>query len=199
MTLADVRPDLVPPSMDIRDELVGVYDEYTRDVSPDNMAVSVLVASYLLYLCRSLKATHVADFGSGFTSYTLAKYATEVDEPVTVTSVDDNEEWLGKTKTFIEARGLRSNLTMWYDYQDADIHHDVACYDLGSGATREAGMELVARRTRPGGVVLLDDAMHYSHRVAMERVARKFKWDLFFLQDDTTDYYGRFAALLVRP
>ena len=198
MSLLDVRPDLVPPSMDLRDELAFAYEEYTRDVSPDNMAVSLLTATYLLFLCRSRNARRVADFGSGFTSYVLARYASET-EKVTVTSVDDSEEWLGKTKTFIEARGLRSNLTMWDDYKEADIHHDVACYDLGKGDVREAGMELVARRTRPGGVVLFDDAMHYSHRVAMERVAEKFRWDLYFLQDDTTDYYGRFAALLVRP
>jgi predicted O-methyltransferase YrrM len=196
--IADVRPDLTPVSMDLRSELAFAYDEYTRDVSPDNMAVSLLTATYLLFLCRSLGAKRVADFGSGFTSYVLARYAAET-EAVTVTSVDDDAEWLGKTKTFIETRGFRSNLTMWDDYCEADIHHDVACYDLGKGDVRNRGMELVARRTRPGGVVLFDDAMHDGHRSVMEAISREFRWDLFFLQDQTTDSYGRFAALLVKP
>lgn len=189
---------LIPDIHGSMNELAEAYGEYTRDVSPNNMAVSLETATYLLFLCRTFHALRVADFGSGFTSYVLAKYAAETDEPVTVTSVDDNEEWLGKTKTFLEAHGLRSNLTMWDDYKNADICHDVALYDLANGEIRNSGMELICRRTRPGGAVIMDDAHHDGHRAEMNRVARKFRWQLHYLTDDTVDQYGRFSALMIR-
>jgi predicted O-methyltransferase YrrM len=197
--ILDVHPDLVPA--DIRSmcaDLSGAYEEYVRDVSPNNMAVSLLTATYFLYLCRALNAHSVADFGSGFTSYVAGLYAKEA-EGVDAVSVDDDEEWLEKTRTFIEARHLKSDLMMWEDYKHTHTAHDVACYDLANGEVRNAGMELVARRTKPGGVVLFDDAMHAGHRAEMERVAHKFRWDLFFLHEYTTDQYGRFAALMIKP
>ena len=175
------------------------YRDYTERVSPDNMAVSIRVAAYLMFLCKSRHALRVADFGSGFTSYILATYAAETDEAVTVTSVDDDEEWLKKTGEFLAERDLHTNLTMWSDYQDAEIHHDVACYDLGSGAVRDGGMDLVVRRTRPGGVVLFDDANHLGHRKTMREIAERYRFDLYGLQAETTDMYGRYDALMVRP
>ena len=200
MTILTALPDLVPADIGTaKDELADVYVDYTKTVSPDNMAVSLLTATYLLFLCRTLKARHVADFGSGFTSYVLARYAAETDGPVTVTSVDDDREWLERTGTFLDRYGLRTNLTMWDDWQDTKIRHDVGCYDLSRGDIRDAGMEQVARRTRPRGVVVLDDAHHEGHRETMRKVSKRLRWDLYGLQDYTTDHHHRFAALLVRP
>ena len=113
--------------------------------------------------------------------------------------MDDNEEWLDKTGQFLDGSGLKSELLTWEDYKVTHTGHDVACYDLGGGDVRERGMELVARRTRPGGVILFDDAHHDGHRRQMVDIAERFRWDLFFLQDLTTDSYGRFGALMVRP
>lgn len=199
MSILDIHPHLVPPDIgSMCADLSDVYNEYTRDVSPNNMAVSLRTAVYFLYLCRALDARSVADFGSGFTSYIAGLYAQEVGG-VDAASVDDNAEWLEKTRTFIEARQLKSDLMLWDDYKHTHTAHDVACYDLGNGEVRNAGMELVARRTKPGGVVLFDDAMHAGHRSEMERVAHKFRWDLFFLHEYTTDQYGRFAAVMIKP
>lgn len=200
MSISDIRPDLVP--LDIHGmtaELAETYDEYVRDVSPDNMAVSLLTATYFLYLCRALKAKAVVDFGSGFSSYVAGYYAAEAGGYVDAVSVDDNDEWMKKTGEFIGARQIYTELMSWEHYQHTHHQHNVALYDLSSGDIRESGMELVARRTKPGGVVLFDDANHKSHREVMQAVAMKFRWDLYFLHEYTTDPYGRFTALLIKP
>ncbi len=200
MSVADVRPDLVPPDIkSVCDELVGAYGTYTQDVSPNNMAVSLQTAAYFLFLLRALKAKRAVDFGSGFSSYVLGKYASGQGQYIDAVSVDDSPEWMERTGEFLASAHLYTELMSWEHYQNTHHQHDVALYDLGNGEVREAGMELVARRTRPGGVVLFDDAQHEGHRNRMQEVAAKFRWDLFFLTEYTTDQYGRFTALLVKP
>jgi predicted O-methyltransferase YrrM len=200
MTIADSRPDLAPADIgSLHSELGDVYGEYTRGVSPDNMAVSLETATYFLYLCRTLGARSVADFGSGFSSYVVGLYASEAAHDVDTVSVDDDPEWLAKTAGFLGEQHVYSELMSWEHYKHTHHQHDVALYDLGNGEVREAGMELVARRTKSGGVVLFDDAMHEGHRNRMQEIATKFRWDLYFLHEYTMDKYGRFTALLVKP
>lgn len=181
----------------LRFELANVYERYVGKVSPDNMAVSLKTAVYLLHVCRTVEAKVVADFGSGFTSYVLAYYADQAPYEVTVRSVDDDAGWLAKTGLFLAEHDLSSNLHLWDEYLEFDLKHDVACYDLGRGDVRDSGMAEVAERTRPGGLILFDDAQHEGHRDTMTNLALRHHWDLHFLQDETTDTYGRFAALMV--
>ena len=200
MSILDIRPDLVPPDIDsMREELAGAYGTYTQTVSPNNMAVSIQTACYFLFLLRALDAKQAADFGSGFSSYVLGKYASESSHYVDAVSVDDNDEWMARTGEFLGSCHLYSELMSWEHYKHTHFQHDVALYDLANGDVRNAGMELVARRTKSGGVVLFDDAMHQGHRETMQAVAMKFRWDLYFLTEYTTDQYGRFAALMVKP
>ncbi len=199
MSIADVRPDLVPPDLDkLCEELAGAYEEYTSKVSPDNMAVSIKTAAYFLFLLRALDAVRPADFGSGFSSYVLGKYASEHGQYVDATSVDDSAEWLERTGEFLSSAHLYTELMSWSHYKNTHHHHDVVLYDLGNGQLREIGMEMVARRTVSGGVVLFDDVQHESHRAQMQDVATKVRSKLYFLHEYTSDQYGRFAALLVK-
>lgn len=199
VNIFNVRPDLVPPDLDsLIAELRDQYGDYTANVSPDSMAVSIQTAAYFLFLLRALNAKQAADFGSGFSSYVLGKYADEADHYVDAVSVDDSPQWLERTGDFLEAAELHTELMSWEHYRHTHFQHEVALYDLGNGAVREAGMEVVARRTKAGGVVLFDDANHEGHRNQMQEVARKLHWDLYFLHEYTTDHYGRFTALLVK-
>lgn len=184
---------------DVRAELADAYDEYTANVSPDNMAVSLIAATYLLSVCRDKKLVDVADFGSGFTSYVLAHYARTADYPVTVTSIDTDPEWLARTDEFLTAHELQSRLVLWDDYLTEEQAHDLICYDLGGGDVREAGMPVVLDRISPNGVVLFDDAQHIGHADAMRAACRARRRDLYSLRDETLDDYGRFMAVSVRP
>ncbi len=163
------------------------------------MAVSLKTASYFLHLLRVLDAKSAADFGSGFSSYVLGKFADETHHYVDAVSVDDDPEWLEKTEAFLGFRHVYTELMSWEHYQHVHFQHDVALYDLASGDVRNAGMELVCRRTKSGGVVLVDDMHAATHRETIEGIAKRFRWDLYFLYDWTQDEYGRFAALLVKP
>ena len=181
------------------EELADKYAEYTATVSPDNMAISLETSARLLAECRETGSRRVADFGSGFSSWTLGHYATTAPYPVTVVSVDTSEEWLGKTRQFIgREHHAAHRLMLWDEYQAGEYVHDLALYDLDRGHIRNQGMAIVAANLATDGRLIFDDAQHVGHRAQMVRTCQHNRMDLRYLQDDTTDSYGRFAAMGVR-
>ncbi len=190
------------PHGDLTSELADAYAEYTRDVSPNNMAMSLESAGYLLFLCRSRRAKRVADFGSGFSSYVLAHHAETADYEVLVDSVDDDRDWMAKSEQFCAAHSMAltdHRFYLWDFYAKQDHKLDLSFHDLASGAKREAAMSYVADWTVPGGVVMFDDAHHVGHRQEMGKVCRDRGWRCYPLHDWTRDSYGRFSALGMSP
>src|SRR5213078_4518044 len=113
-----------------------VYNDYVGGVSAPDMAVSLEAAATLLVLGEGLHPARVLDLGSGFSSFDLRTAAPRAD----VWSVDDNAEWLERTKAFLRSQGVadkRCELWQTLDPAFAGIF-DLVLYDLGSMATRAA-------------------------------------------------------------
>ncbi len=195
-TLAEFHPEYVPGEGDlavVAEELHDAYQDYTKHVSPANMAMSLEACSYILWAARKLDVTSAADFGSGFTSYVLRLVCDDV------WSVDDSPEWLEWTARFLNRHGRQTgNLTIWDDYKQLDLAHDVIVYDFSSGEMRDANFNFAIGQLRPGGIGIMDDANHQGHQTSMYKAAHANRFDLFGLQDWTKDYVNRFAALVVR-
>lgn len=178
--------------------LVDAYIEYAATVSPDWMAMSYAAASFLDGLCRDHSPRLAVDFGSGFSSYVLRRYAAETG--ARVVSVDTDPDWLQATREYLELMGVGTDgLVTWKEWlatRDDYPPIDLAFHDLASGHLREAAMPLIADQMRIGGVLVFDDAQNGDHKKVMDEVAASHGWALTVLPE-TMDGHGRFDAMCV--
>lgn len=86
-------------------ELKPYYEEYTFDVSQEDMAISLELATFLQIFCDIMKPKHILDLGSGFSSFVFRRYkATSQIKPI-VWSVDDSQERILKNPPLLEEDG----------------------------------------------------------------------------------------------
>lgn len=187
----------------IRNGLFPAYASYCKDVSPRAHALALETCTFAYWLCSTRYAKTPADFGSGFSSYVLRRYAKSVRGAGTqtqVTSVDTDQGWLDKTGEFLRRyRYPVSGLMMWDEWLAGDSQHDLIVYDMANGDTREAGMPIVVERLESGGMILFDDAHHTSHCAAMVATADRFGLELLDVREATLDIAGRFALAAIKP
>ncbi len=174
-----------------RARLVGAYRDYVAHVSPAQMTISLETSTYILWAAEKIGAIRAIDFGSGFTSYVLRLAGCET------TSVDDSSEWLHWTQVFLERYGLTTGSLCLLD-EFHPIRADLVVYDFASGQLRDDHFITAFAQIAPGGIAILDDANHPLHQKAMKRAAEKFNYSLYGIGGLTTDWQGRFAALVVR-
>jgi predicted O-methyltransferase YrrM len=157
------------------------------------MAVSLETAGLLLALCRTQGVCSAIDLGSGFSSYVLHRWASEVQAEVV--SVDDDPAWLERTRRFLSQQGISAEgLCLWPDIPNRMF--DLVFHDFAVGAKREQTMPValgVARR-----LVVFDDAQHRGHRAAMRSAAADAGAQLFSLRRLTVDARRRYAMLAVK-
>lgn len=188
------RADLMPYG----ERLFEPWNEYGDTVSPHNMTMSVWTAALLWWLCDETKATRVCDLGSGFSSYVLRRYAE--GKSVEVVSVDDDDEWLARTGSFLTGHDMDDGaLVAFSEWRDASDKFDVILHDLAGGYVREATMRTAVGRLNPGGAVIFDDAQNRSHHKHIAHVCAAADLVLLDVWEATLDAIDRFAALAVAP
>jgi predicted O-methyltransferase YrrM len=196
-TLHVHHPELTPTTDElavVRKELQSAYDDYTRHVSPQQMAIALETATYTLWAARQIGARSAVDFGSGFTSYVLRQVCDDV------VSVDDSPEWLEWTKGFLSRYGYTdARVEVWDDYKQTDRKVDLVVYDFSGGAMRDDNFQFAVGQIASGGIGIMDDANHEEHQKSMRAAAQHYRYELFGLQDYTRDWFRRFAALIIAP
>jgi predicted O-methyltransferase YrrM len=198
------HPALVPQAVDLetaRRALFTAYEEYVTEVSTPGMAASLETSAYLDWLCRALRAESILDLGSGFSSYVVRRYAAETPCAVTVTSVDDDPEWLLKTEAFLRRHSVPvDGMTEWSAHVTTPSGpHDVVFHDLASGLVREDAMQFAVSQVRRGGAIIFDDAQHDGHRHRMYAEASSAGVKLYSLRSLTLDTIKRWALLGICP
>ena len=177
----------------IYDDLYPKYVEYCTKVSARDMAVSIETMVYVWWLCDEMGARRVADLGSGYSSYVLRLYRA-ANPGVEVVSVDDSPEWLAKTAAWLKANDLPTDGLIGPDEWVAGGEpFDVILHDYAGGGKREAFMDAAAARLAQDGVLVFDDAHHFTHHVCMARTARDHGLALFDLLEQTVDPIARYA------
>ena len=139
-------------------DLMPFYEEYVSTISGRGTAVSFELATFLAVMCDILQPRTTLDFGSGFSSLVLRRYAIQASHPVETWSVDEHEGWLEKTRQFLEAHHLPlEHVESWQTFAQAKnqtfdlILHDPTM-ELKIGA-----LDKILFLGRPGGFVILDD------------------------------------------
>lgn len=174
----------------VRHELGPQYDWYTTCVSHSQMAISFETAAWVGLLAQQAKSA--VDFGSGFTSYVLRKYCD------TVWSVDDNEEWLTKTRQFCEQQKVSTDrIVLMDEYRPGQ--HDLVVYDYAGGDTRNRYYDFAFAQVAPGGVIVCDDMQFGPHAEHARAAAMRHEMTLVDESRGwTLDQFARWASYAVR-
>ena len=184
-----------------RNILQPYYEEYTRDISTPAMAISLEAAVFLYILTTKKRPRWILDLGSGFSSFTFRLYSMNTSNEVGIYSVDDDQQWLEKTRSYLTDRGVRSdNLLHWRDFQKLNVtQFDLIFHDLGYPNVRAESLPFVLSLLDRGGILVLDD-MHKSHyRANVRRVLSTRQFKLFSMRAYTLDKFGRFSSAAISP
>ncbi len=170
------------------------HKDYCTRIGHPVHAASLELVGLTLGLCETQKPSRVVDLGSGFTSFALRRYALGVPG-LEVHSVDDNAEWLEKTRAYLNEKSLSdTNLAHWPDFAAAGRagQFDLVLHDMGFMDTRFRELEPVLDLAKPGGLVILDDMHKTEYREkALATVARRGHecWSLKALTRDSLTRY----------
>ena len=174
------------------DRIARLYRHYCNAVSPQDMAASPATVAYLWQLCEAINPDRVLDLGSGLSSAVLRKWQQERKPSVEIVSVDDNAEWLEKTRKFLTDNELSTDNLCTPD--DVKGEFDLVFHDLAGGEVRDRAAEWAMRSLRPGGIIVLDDA----HKHSYGATAGKEGVDLYSLEKLTRDAVGRWSVLGIK-
>lgn len=177
--------------------LKPAYDQYVDKVSSNDMAASWEISNFLYAIAEIKKPKRILDLGSGFSSFVLRTYALNIKNDVLVYSVDDNDQWLEKTKTFLIDRGVDSKrMFHWIEFEEYNkLKFDFIFYDLGGMQLRADALPFVLNLLDDSAMIVLDDMHKWSYRKAVVNLVKKAKLSLYSAHSYTLDKFGRFAEI----
>ncbi|MHA2046718.1 MAG: hypothetical protein ACW99G_18165 [Candidatus Thorarchaeota archaeon] len=173
-------------------EIEARYQEYTTKYSPAKMAVSLELAKYLMEIAVSLQPPSILDLGSGFSSWVFREYQNKHNPLCFVTSVDDQELYLERSKEFVESQNLPGiSFMKLCDFISSPLpRYDLIFYDLGHMRMRIKYMHLPFQCASNGSVIIVDD-MHKRHFASLiQSYGAGFRWRKI---NESVDMFGRFG------
>ncbi len=179
--------------------LAPAWREYVTHVSTPNMAISLALSGVLDAVCRLAHPARIVDLGSGFSSWVLRRWATEAGEGAEVWSVDDSDEWLGRTRATLRSHGLGDEgVVTWESFlARAPGSFDLVLHDLGRMLKRRETLSCVLGLVTPRGHVVLDDVDDKRYGPFARRLTRSSGFEFVSLRRWTLDEFGRFSAIVV--
>lgn len=170
------------------------YWKYVNTISTAGMAIAPQTCEYIIWHIINHKPKVVCDMGSGFTSYVLRFIASEND--MIVYSVDDKEEWLGKTKEFLEERNLNTdNMYVWNDHPK--MKFDFMIDDIGDIRFRIKHTDQMLNMIKPGGYILADDINGW-YSSYFNGACDRMNFKRTNIKQQTMDRFRRFATIARR-
>lgn len=194
LTETESVPNATIPDIAVR------HAEYIRATGTNaDMAASVELCRFLVQMCAAFRPGRIADLGSGITSWTLRTWRDAECPDCEVVSVDDNPDWLARSREFSAAAGTREDdFFTWDQFLDgpaAGTRFDLVVYDFGSVRDRAALMQRAFDLVAPGGAIVCDDIQKARIWRAARSAARNSRFSGLSLREQTLDPTGRFAWL----
>lgn len=176
------------------DHIIKLYTEYIKTTS--SMAPSLKTLELLKNLC--LPFCTVLDLGSGFSSYYLRYYSGQQNWGIT--TVDDNADWLNKSKDYCNSHNTNINgFYTWDNIKNQYWLYDVVFMDLGITKNRPKYIETVLINfCSPKTLILFDDMHKPTIRQATEQALSKYDYLEIGVKDQTMDEFGRYCKLVFR-
>jgi len=174
------------------------YQIYTTSISPDDMAISLQLASFIFAFCDTIKPKRILDLGSGFSSFVFRLYAKKQPAKVDIWSVDDDLKWLIKTRGFLARYRLKPyHLVSWQAFKRQPLtQFDLILNDLDIIQTRIKTLVWVLKLLSPNGWLILDDMQIPMYESFVKPLAKEKNIEFFSLRRLTVDRYRRYSSLL---
>ncbi len=183
----------------ISNEILSYYNEYINVISTPRMALSFESSILFYILISNLKPQKILDLGSGFSSFVIRYTLKEYDIKSEVTSIDDNEFWLAKSRDFVRDKNLEINtFILWDDFLVTDIQkYDFISHDLGTMDIRRKTLDSIIDYLKPeNGILLLDDMHKRKYREYVLENIKTLRIKKFDFRRYTLDSFGRFSYVL---
>ena len=185
----------------ISEQLKQDHEAYLENVSTADMAASLEVCTFLVFTCETLRPARILDLGSGFSSFVFRSYAASREEHINVVSVDDDVDWLEKTRQNLETHGLdQGHLLTWDGFADTTTDpFDLIFHDLGSIWKRAETLRIVLGTAKTDRcVVILDDVHQVPYGEYAKAITRFHGFDFISARALTLDAFGRYSAVALR-
>ena len=181
-----------------RGQLTEAYGSYVASVSSPQWAISLQTAAVLHGLCTLLRPQRALDLGSGFSSFTLRGCAPEGS---VVHSVDEDPQWLARTRDFLSGNGLRTEgLFVWSEFEGrAGETYDLILHDMGRLELRLAALPRALALAAAEGIVVLDDMHEPEYAARAVACCKGAGFEICSLRALTLDEFGRYAGVAFRP
>ncbi|MBW1918393.1 MAG: hypothetical protein JRI57_10310 [Deltaproteobacteria bacterium] len=176
------------------------YEDYISTVSTPRIAISLELATLMLLLCNILNPRTILDLGSGFSSFVFRSYLQDAPVKPLIWSIDDDPDWLAKTRAFLSKYGLcTDNLDTWANFTKAGHGlFDLILHDLGSTQEiRLTTLTEVIPYKNPQGVLILDDMHKVPYGPTTRRILKNLNLKYYNLKSYTRDRYGRYSFLVM--
>jgi predicted O-methyltransferase YrrM len=195
-------PFTVPDKQSLNESRMSIenyYTEYVNNISRADMAASLELTSFLQGVIKFNNFSRIADLGSGFSSYVFRLIARET--PTTyVCSVDDNENWLDKTREILAGHNLsvKGVMSLADFIKNDERDFDLLLLDLNFVDVRKEYIKLSIERCKQGGMVIFDDVHKPEFMLEVLKQTRNAGVRLYSLKDQTIDSFGRYALLALK-
>jgi hypothetical protein len=164
------------------------YEQYTTSVSTREMAISMQTAETIIRFLEERRPNKIADVGSGFSSFVIAKYAFETGARVDI--FDESPKWLYKTEQFIRGQGYNTGNISYRPLSEFNSNeYDFIFFDT----FRNDRVKNIGLLKGSKAFIILDDC----HRQEYEKAAEKAGFRLVKFSNEA-DQYGRFCGILQR-
>lgn len=174
------------------------YDEYVTHVSRADMAMSIELASFVYVLCIKKEFKNVLDLGSGFSSFVYRLYASDHND-VQVVSVDDDSQWLEKTRTYLRTHNLpdAGMQTLEQFLEEPKLKFDCVLHDLNFVEVRIKYLHQVLEATANTGVLILDDVHKPDYLYQILDKLKGKSVSVYSVKPVTYDSFGRYALAVL--
>lgn len=173
----------------------NIYTSGTKSISTPAMAASLQACIFLFKICQDNQFKKLIDLGSGITSFVLRYYQSLYND-VTVYSVDDNADWLEKTKSFIQHFDLNNDNFVHMINAVKELNFDLVVYDYGYMDVRKTNLRKAIGLCATTGTIYCDDC----HKVDYYKYVKRVINDNYIITEvpSTFDTYERFGILLTK-
>jgi len=181
-------------------KLLPAYEDYINHISTGDMAASFQTSSFLYTVSSVKRPSRILDLGSGFSSLVFRLYSREANHTVEVFSVDDDKDWLYKTRSFLLNYEIGpDNLFHWQDFcKRNEAGFDLIFHDLGSMELRAETLPYVLTLLDHKGLIILDDMHSESYRPIAVKTLKEAGFYRYSVRKYTLDKFGRFSELAIR-
>lgn len=198
----DVSPEHIEQKMQEFSRIISpYYKNYVTTTSSEIMAMSFELAIFTLALCEITKPKKILDLGSGFSSFCFRYWIKNYSPNSEVMSVDDEPEWLDKTREYLLRHNLQSNQLITWDELIGGGYgkFDLVFYDFGTFPVRKNSLNKVLDFASQPAMVILDDMHSAEYGLHVKKTLKERKLECFSLRRYTKDKFTRYAFLAIIP